>query len=533
MEQQKLSSHNIPRRLISLIIAAALTGCSGAGTGVTFNTTIARAEVNENVASVFWTAKAQAGANNSQIKYSISGLDAGAFNFNATTGALSFKAAPDFERPTDSDANNEYIVNFTAQVGQSSAEQTLRVIVKDVSQPTLSLISPKANANVGQGVPIDVEATVKVDDKESNGPLNSGSVTINGVKLAKDPTDPTIWKGFVPVLGGVTDIEVAVVTADNIILKETAKWTNSPGALKPQFMALVPGGYLATIDSTHHFMAKIFLSGMPQWVEYAGNDELFSPFTLFDFNSKYQTTYFAGQDQQLLGASIASAVPRMYYGGTIKGLVGLTYDSSANRLLVITQATQNNQFAIAAVGLSATQGFTNAKTSATRNAAAQTTPVWSVPANVVQGKFKYLSFHRASKTYILSDERTVSGLAQTIVQGFSENGQKRFEASIGADSSVIAVDEAASLAYIAEKSSTKDAKLKAINITNGDVSDLLDSQGERTIGGFSDLRMDNVNKKLYVGDAISDVIYVVDLAAKSLNELDHMPAFTGDPTQDN
>jgi hypothetical protein len=532
MEQQKLTSHNIPRRLISLILAAALTGCSGTGTGVTFSTTIARTEVNENVAAVFWTAKAQAGANNSQIKYSISGLDAAAFNFNATTGALSFKAAPDFERPTDSDGNNEYIVNIAAQVGQSTAEQNLRVIVKDLSQPTLSLVSPKANANVGQGVPIDVEVTVKVDDKESNGPLNSGSVTINGVKLAKDSTDPTIWKGYVPVLGGVTDIEVSVVTADNIVLKETAKWTNSPGALKPQFMALVPGGYLATIDPAHDFMAKIFLAGMPQWVEYAGNDELFSPFTLFDFNSKYQTTYFAGQDKQLLGASIASAVPRMYYGGTIAGLSGLTYDSSANRLLVMTQA-QNNQFAIASVGLSATQGFANAKTSTTRSAAAQTSPVWNLPANTIQGKFKYLSFHRASKTYIFSDERTVGGVAQTVVQGFSENGQKRFEATIGADSSVIAVDEAAAFAYVAEKSGTNNAKLKAINITSGDVSDLLASQGDYTIGGFSDLRMDNVNKKLYVGDAISDVIYVVDLEAKSISELEHMPAFTGDPTLDN
>ena len=57
----------------------------------------------------------------------------------------------------------------------------------------------------------------------------------------------------------------------------------------------------------------------------------------------------------------------------------------------------------------------------------------------------------------------------------------------------------------------KDAKLKAINLTTGEVSDLLAVPNERTIGGYSDLRMDNVNKKLYVGDAISDVIFVVEL----------------------
>ncbi|HMU68012.1 MAG TPA: cadherin repeat domain-containing protein, partial [Cellvibrionaceae bacterium] len=387
----------------------------------------ARTNVNENTQSVFWTAKAQAGANANQIKYSISGPDAAAFNFNETTGALSFKVAPDYEKPADADGNNEYIINITAQVGQSTADQNLRVTVNDITQASLALVSPKANANVGQGVPIDVETVVKVDDKESNGPLNSGKVTVNGVQLTQDSSDPTLWKGFVPVLSGVVQIQVEAVTADNLVLKESTQWTNSPGALKPEFMALVPGGYLATIDTTNDFIAKIFLSNIPQWVEYAGNADLFSAFTMFDFNSRYQTAYFAGKDQQLLAASLASAIPKMYFGGAVAGLVGLTYDSVGNRLLLMTQTAQNGsqQFAILSIGLNATQGFANAKTSETRSTAARTTPVWSVPANTIQGKFKYLSYHRASKTYIISDERTVNGTAQTTVQGFSDSGQKR------------------------------------------------------------------------------------------------------------
>ena len=68
----------------------------------------------------------------------------------------------------------------------------------------------------------------------------------------------------------VVNVQVEAVTADNLVLKESTQWTNSPGALKPQFMALVPGGYLATIDTTNDFIAKIFLSNVPQWVEYAG-----------------------------------------------------------------------------------------------------------------------------------------------------------------------------------------------------------------------------------------------------------------------
>ena len=121
----------------------------------------------------------------------------------------------------------------------------------------------------------------------------------------------------------------------------------------------------------------------------------------------------------------------------------------------------------------------------------------------MQGKFKYLSYHRASKTYIVADERTANGSAQTIVQGFSESGQKRFEARVGADISTLAIDEAAGMIYLAENSGSPEAKLKAINATNGDLTDLLASHGDHVIGGYTDLRMDNVNKKLYVGTQLA------------------------------
>ena len=49
------------------------------------------------------------------LTYSISGgADAAQFAINASTGALSFLAAPDYETPTDAGANNVYDV--TVQV---------------------------------------------------------------------------------------------------------------------------------------------------------------------------------------------------------------------------------------------------------------------------------------------------------------------------------------------------------------------------------------------------------------------------------
>ena len=47
----------------------------------------------------------------------IGGADAARFQINASTGALSFIAAPDFEAPTDADHNNSYIVQVRASDG--------------------------------------------------------------------------------------------------------------------------------------------------------------------------------------------------------------------------------------------------------------------------------------------------------------------------------------------------------------------------------------------------------------------------------
>lgn len=533
MQRQNLNLGNFPRRLISLIMAASLVGCVGVGTGVAFDKSSARAEVNENTSASPWTAHAQAGGNTP--KYSISGQDAQLFNINENTGVLTFKRVPDFETPLDSDRNNEYLVDITAQVSQSSDKQSLIVVVKDINVPTVTLLNPKANANVGNGENTDVEVSVKVYDEESSGPLNSGSVTVNNVPLVKDASDPTVWKGVISVSTGNIDVEVAAITADKSVIKEKAKWVNKLAALKPQIMALVPGGYIATIDSVNHMMAKIYLSAMPQWVEYAGNTQLFMPMKSFDFSSSSQTAYFSNDNRELLGASIASAVPKVFYGGVIDGLQSIVFDATGKRLVVLTKQAGkgSDSYNVSAVAINTTKGFASAKTVDTRNSVAQMSSLMSFPFDSIKGTFKQFSYHRASQTYIVADERSVNGTAQTVVQGFSATGAKRFESTIGADISTLAVDEAANVLYVAESSHTPAAKLKSISLTSGAVSDLAGSPSGSVIGSLSELRMDNVNKKLYVGDAVSDAIYVVDLATHSVTELNHMPVFTGDPTIEN
>ena len=67
------------------------------------------------------------------LTFSITGgADAGSFQIDAVTGALSFIAAPDFEVPKDADGNNSYVVQVQASDGLLTDTQTITVSVTDV-----------------------------------------------------------------------------------------------------------------------------------------------------------------------------------------------------------------------------------------------------------------------------------------------------------------------------------------------------------------------------------------------------------------
>ena len=57
------------------------------------------------------------------------------FSINASTGALSFATAPDYETPTDADKDNTYVVQVTAtDSGSLSSTQSVSVTVSDVNE---------------------------------------------------------------------------------------------------------------------------------------------------------------------------------------------------------------------------------------------------------------------------------------------------------------------------------------------------------------------------------------------------------------
>ncbi|MXP27137.1 hypothetical protein GRI39_13970, partial [Altererythrobacter indicus] len=61
------------------------------------------------------------------------GVDADLFTINATTGALSFKVAPDYEAPGDDDGDNAYQLEVTVSDGTTSTVQQITVSVTDAN----------------------------------------------------------------------------------------------------------------------------------------------------------------------------------------------------------------------------------------------------------------------------------------------------------------------------------------------------------------------------------------------------------------
>jgi hypothetical protein len=86
------------------------------------------------------------------ISYSISGgADAALFTINATTGALSFVSAPNFEAPADAGGNNIYDVVVTASDGVLNDSQAIAVSVTNVNEGLA--ITSAASATVLENSP--------------------------------------------------------------------------------------------------------------------------------------------------------------------------------------------------------------------------------------------------------------------------------------------------------------------------------------------------------------------------------------------
>ena len=139
----------------------------------------ASVSVAENTATVTTVTSTDADAG-ATATYSISGgADAAFFAINASTGALSFISAPNYEAPTDAGADNVYDVTILVSDGTNTDSQALAVTVTNVNEtPT---VTSSATASVAENT--TAVMTVTASDPDA-GTTFTYSIT-GGVDAAK------------------------------------------------------------------------------------------------------------------------------------------------------------------------------------------------------------------------------------------------------------------------------------------------------------------------------------------------------------
>ena len=138
----------------------------------TSGTTGTEAE-NTPIANVVYDANAtDDGENTGSLTYSLSaGGDNDRFDINASTGEVTFKVAPNFEAPTDSDTDNVYDITVHANDGGFDVTQAVAISVTDVN--ATPVFTSGATGSEAENTPIanvvyDANAT---DDGENTGSL--------------------------------------------------------------------------------------------------------------------------------------------------------------------------------------------------------------------------------------------------------------------------------------------------------------------------------------------------------------------------
>ena len=107
------------------------------------------------------------------ITYSIDGgADAAKFNINATSGALTFKVAPNFEAPGDANADNIYEVSVkAADAGGLSSSKLVKVTVTDVSEGAPPQITSAGAVTVKENATTVMTVTATDPDDTTQPPI--------------------------------------------------------------------------------------------------------------------------------------------------------------------------------------------------------------------------------------------------------------------------------------------------------------------------------------------------------------------------
>ncbi len=523
-----LPSSRLPYSLpiFAFLFLCSLTGCDGGSLKFTAGENAAL-KINENTSGIVWKAQValQGSGNITGLNYRISGPDQDKFVINAATGELSLREAADYEQPMDADRDNQYRLNIEARANNQTIVQNLIVQITDVFTPKIQLISPRLNENLANKTDVQVNVLVRLFDAERNGPLDAGAASLNGQALIQDADNPQLFRGEFTLPAAGMDLMLEGRYADGQLLRLNGKLFNKLDAVSPDYVAINPSSYLFFLDRTDGSVGKLPLDNKISY-RYIQHSLFTTLQPVFDFNSLYQTVYTTvdkGQGiTELYAFPIGSVTPNYFSAGcTSDKILSIAYDGLNKRILVVTQNSGQSSadYKILAIALDESKGFVNSDTPGHCSRKIEGPVVGTLSPEIIKGAFKQLAFHRLSGTFVVADERMQAGQLITVVQGFSETGEKRFEATVGPDISNMTINNAMGIIYVAENHSSVDGTIKTINVATGEVKDLLSTLGDNYLGAYSDIRIDNPNQLLYIADAVSDDFFVVNLATNTLTNL--------------
>ena len=116
------------------------------------------------------------------LTYSVTGIDAGLFTINASTGVLAFANAPNFENPTDANKDGDYLVTVQVSDGHGGLDtQDLMIHVTDANDSTPVITSNGGGGTASTSVAENTTAvTTVVATDADTGPALAYSIVAGG-----------------------------------------------------------------------------------------------------------------------------------------------------------------------------------------------------------------------------------------------------------------------------------------------------------------------------------------------------------------
>ncbi|MFZ4859316.1 MAG: DUF4347 domain-containing protein, partial [Desulfuromonadaceae bacterium] len=167
----------------------------------------------ENATGTVYTATA---TDVNGVTLSMSGTDANLFDFNPSTGVVTFKASPNFEIPTDAGGDNQYDITIRAtDVAGNATNRNVAISLTDVNEaPTTSAVTLTAIAeDSGVRLITQAELIANASDTEGNTLTASALAITSGNGTLSSNGDGT-WN-YTPAANDDTSVSFSYTITDN------------------------------------------------------------------------------------------------------------------------------------------------------------------------------------------------------------------------------------------------------------------------------------------------------------------------------